>query len=461
MPDNQQFKKPHAMVIQEVDEDSPAFYAGIMQGDLLLEINHKPILDILDYRFYSADEKLQLRIQRDDQILNISIKNEDGEDPGLSFEDDLGDKIHTCVNKCMFCFIHQMPHKMRHSLYLMDDDYRLSFMHGNYITLTNLSEQEFQRIIDQRLSPLYVSVHATDPELRGRLLGKKEPAPIIPHLRRLAENRISVHAQIVLCPGVNDGEALEKTLEELASLNPVNSGYRSGVESVAIVPVGLTQFRERLPHLVSADRDYARRMIAENRQAQRLFVKSIGTRFAWLSDEWRFLADMPFPGIKHYEQFPQLEDGVGTVRLFLENAKKVNRQLPEKAKKKVSATLVTAELASGIIRTFAARLNQIDGVCINVCVIKNRFFGGGINIAGLMTSTDILAQLKNFPANDVVYIPEICLRDRETFLDDRTLEDLRQESGLDIRISGIRPRDLTMELGLLPFKGVRSEGRMI
>jgi putative radical SAM enzyme (TIGR03279 family) len=360
----------------------------------------------------------------------------------------------------MFCFIHQMPKKMRHSLYLMDDDFRLSFMHGNYITLTNLSDDEFQRIIDQRLSPLYVSVHATDPELRGRLLGKKEPAPILPHLQRLAKNRVSVHAQIVLCPGVNDGEALEKTLNDLAMLHPVNSGYRSGVESVAIVPVGLTQFRERLPHLVSADRDYARQMIAVNRRAQRVFMKSIGTRFAWLSDEWRFLADAPFPGIRHYEQFPQLEDGVGTVRLFLENARRINRKLPEKADRKISATLVTAELASGIISAFADRLNQINGVSMNVCVIKNRFFGGGINIAGLMTSTDILEQLKHFPTNEVVYIPEICLRERETFLDDRTLDELRQDSGLDIRVSGIRPLDLAQELGLLPVKGIYSGDRM-
>src|SRR5438045_1777850 len=199
-------KKVNALIVSEVEANSPADRAGVRTGDLVQKINGRPILDILDYRFHAAEARLRVALERDGEPFTVTIRKEEGEDAGLSFEYDLGDKIHTCNNKCVFCFIHQMPRKMRKSLYLMDDDFRLSFMHGNYVTLTNITDAEFQRIIDQKLSPLYVSVHATDPDLRGVLLGKKGPAPILPQIRELADNRIGVHAQNVLCPGLNDGE---------------------------------------------------------------------------------------------------------------------------------------------------------------------------------------------------------------------------------------------------------------
>jgi putative radical SAM enzyme (TIGR03279 family) len=372
------------------------------------------------------------------------------------FASDLGDKIHTCNNKCVFCFIHQMPKKMRRTLYLMDDDFRLSFMHGNYVTLTNVSDAEFQRIIDQKLSPLYVSVHATDPELRSVLLGKKERAPILPQIRTLADNRIDVHAQIVLCPGLNDGDALEQTLAELACEHRSQTGKRAGVSSVAIVPVGLTKFRERLPQLASADRDYAGRMIDDVRRLEKRFLDELGTRFAWLSDEWYFLAERPIPGADHYEEFPQLEDGIGTVRLFLDNARSLDRRLPVRAERPIKATLVTAELPAGIVQRFADRLNQISGIELNVCAVKNRFFGGGINIAGLITATDLLEHLDAFPAHETIFVPSICLRDEHLFLDDYTIESLREESGRDFRVTGTKPRDLVTALGLLPAERRRN-----
>ncbi len=432
-----------------VESGSAAARAGIAVGDLLREINGKPILDILDYQFHSAESRLKIVLERDGKRYVAAVRVPEGETPGLTFLHDLGDKIHTCNNRCVFCFIHQMPKRMRKTLYLMDDDFRLSFMHGNYVTLTNLTPQEWERIKEQKLSPLYVSVHATDPELRARLLGRPEPAPILPQLCELADSRIDVHAQIVLCPGLNDGERLQETLTALAHLHPTLSGKRCGVLSAAIVPVGLTKFRERLPKLTTASRDYAAEMILTiDRQARR-FRKEMGTRFAWLSDEWYFLAEKPMPGTAHYEEFPQLEDGIGTVRLFLDDAAKLARRLPACAPTPISATLVTAELPAQIVQELAAQWNRIEGVEVNVCVVKNRFFGGSINIAGLITATDLLEQLADFPVRETLYLPSICLRDDRLFLDDFTVEDIRRETGREVRVVGTKPTDLAEAMGLI------------
>lgn len=439
----------NALLVSEVEADSPAAHAGVRAGDLLRKINGKPILDILDYRFHATEARLRLELERRGRPLLVTVRQKEGDETGMVFASDLGDKVHTCNNKCVFCFIHQMPKKMRKSLYLMDDDFRLSFMHGNYVTLTNLSNEEWERIKEQRLSPLYVSVHATDPEKRRLMLGRKEPTPILPQLRELADARIEVHAQIVLCPGLNDGETLDRTLDELAAEHVSQTGKRAGVGSVAIVPVGMTRFRERLPQLTHVERDYAREVIAYIKKKEVEIRARLGTRFAWLADEWYFLADLPFPGKSHYEEFPQLEDGIGTVRLFLENAKAVVRRLPESAPVPVSATLVTAEMPAPIVRGYADRLNEVQGIMLNVCVIKNEFFGGDIHIAGLLTATDILAQLNAFPdCKQTVFIPKICLRDESVFLDDLTVDDVRRESGRDIRVVGNTPRELAEALGL-------------
>jgi putative radical SAM enzyme (TIGR03279 family) len=444
-------KQRNALIISEIEEGSPAARAGVRAGDLLRQINGKPILDILDYRFHAADTRLTLTLERCGEPITVRLRKDVDEDIGFSFEADLGDRVHTCNNKCVFCFIHQMPKKMRKSLYLMDDDFRLSFMHGNYVTLTNLSAEEWARLKEQKLSPLYVSVHATDPELRRLLLGRKEPTPILPQLRELADARIDVHAQIVLCPGLNDGAALDQTLDELAAEHRAQTDKRAGVQSVAIVPVGLTRFRERLPQLRHVERDYSRDMIAHVKQREQEFQARLGTRFAWLADEWYFLAERPVPGRAHYEEFPQLEDGIGTVRLFLENARQVERRLPERVPIPVEATLVTAEMPAPVVRAFADRLNRIAGVQINVCVVTNEFFGGDIHIAGLLTATDILNQLRAFPdCKQTVYLPQICLRDANLFLDDQTLEEARRESGRDLRAVGNTPRDLATALGLFP-----------
>lgn len=439
--------RANGLRIAAVDSGSPAERAGLRPGDLLRTLNGRAVPDVLAYQYHSAEADLHIGFEREGAIRSVRLRNPAGLPLGISFESDLGDGIHTCSNKCVFCFIHQMPKRMRRSLYLMDDDFRLSFMHGNYVTLTNVTDAEWARILEERLSPLYVSVHATDPELRGRLLGLRGPAPILPKLRELAENRIDVHAQVVLCPGLNDGEALHRTVHELAEEHPAAADRRSGVLSVAIVPVGLTRFRERLPKLASADRDYAQSMINEVERMARGLRKRLGTRFVWLSDEWYFLAERDVPGMAHYEQFPQLEDGVGTVRLFLEDMRRLARQLPGEATP-IKATLVTAELPARVVGRLSSLLNGVRGVETNVCVVRNEWFGGGINIAGLLTAADIRRSLADFPAHGVVCIPDICLKDGRLFLDDVLVEDLAEETGHEVRVVGTRPRALAHALGL-------------
>ena len=426
-----------ALVIAAVEPGSLAEEIGLQPGDMLLAVNGHQVMDTLDYRFYITEPAVELIVQRGAERVTLTVEKEPYDLLGIEFESDLADKIHTCNNKCVFCFIHQMPKGMRRSLYLMDDDFRLSFLYGNYVTLTNVTEEEFQRILAQKLTPMYVSVHATDPELRARLLGKREPTPILPILQRLHDGGIDVHAQIVLCPGWNDGDALRQTLYELALLHPAISGKRAGTLSVAIVPVGLTKFRQKLTPLTAPDRAYAQRFIHEVRKLERQFCERLGTRFAFLSDEWFFLAEQPIPGRRYYEDFPQLEDGVGTVRLFLDRAYDVARRLPDRLERPVQMTLVTGELPAQVIQRFVQTLQRVQGVALNVCVVKNRFFGGTVSVTGLLTAQDIADALTEFPAHPTVVLPSICLRDGVLFLDDVTVE--RFEAQIGRRVVVVEP----------------------
>ncbi|MCX6362434.1 MAG: DUF512 domain-containing protein [Armatimonadetes bacterium] len=435
--------------VMAVDRGSPACDAGIAPGDLVRAVDGVRISDLLDFQFRTADGARTLTVVRGGADLEIRVGFEAGEDAGLEFGEELADGIHSCVNKCVFCFIHQMPRGMRRSLYVMDDDFRLSFTHGNYVTLTNLTPEEFDRILEQRLSPLYVSVHATDPDLRGSLLGKKEPAPILPALRTLAEHRIDVHAQVVLCPGLNDGAALHQTIHELAELHPGSSGLRCGVRSVAVVPVGLTRFRERLPKLETADAAYAAAMLREVTRWGVALARRIGTRFVWLSDEWYNLAGKPVPSARHYEDFPQYEDGVGTIRSFLDVAGRVARRLPPEAAAPVTGAVITARLAAPVVSAFVDRLNAVRGVSLQTLVVTNRFFGDTINVAGLMTGQDILATLREHPGPGPVYLPSICLKDGRLFLDDVTIDGLASAAGRRVIVVDITPAALAQAVGLL------------
>jgi putative radical SAM enzyme (TIGR03279 family) len=455
------------LTVAHVEPGGPADLAGVQPGDIIISVDGTPIADELAFRYHAATACPTLTVRRPQastvtgeeegrrtgrttagRMLTLQVSAEDGEPLGLEFTDLLADGVYTCNNRCVFCFIHQMPRRMRRSLYLKDDDFRLSFVHGNYVTLTNMSDAEFARVVEQRLSPLYVSVHATDPELRGWLLGRRDEAPILPRLRWLCERGIDAHAQIVLCPGLNDGPALDRTLGDLSSLHPAASGIRSGVLSVAIVPVGLTQYRDRLPELRTPDRSYAREMIRRVRRYQADAAVRLGSRFAWLSDEWYYIAGKPIPGRRHYEGFPQLDDGVGTSRLFLDSLRSVSRRLPARLTRVQTGTLITAELPAALVREMCERYNVVEGVRLDTLVVKNRWFGGTISVAGLLTGFDIVEALGRRPDVGDVFVPDICLKDGQVLLDDVTPADMERATGRRFRVVGSNPRGLAAALGL-------------
>ena len=411
-----------------LDAEMAAAEAGVRVGDVVTHVNGQPVLDVVDFAFLSAGERVTLDVERADVgPLQFVIDKGYDEDLGIEFGDDLFDRVHICKNKCVFCFLYQQPKGLRPSLYIKDDDYRLSFLHGNYLTLTNMGEAEFQRVIDQKLSPLFVSVHATDPEVRGRMLGRKGPEPILPRLQMLADAKIQIHGQVVLCPGYNDGPQLERTVRELSALHPEARGTYGGVLSVAVVPVGLTQFRDRLAALTTCSPDFTSSLVAEAEEWRKGFRKTLGTNFVFLSDEFYLSAGTPVPPARQYEGFPQLEDGVGLVRLFQDDVQKVARKLPASLPHPRTATLVTGELAAPFVGELANTLNRVDNLSVNVCAVHNDFFEGNISVAGLLTGRDVSKALKAMgdDLGERVVLPSIMLRDpdRDVFLDDMTLSE--------------------------------------
>ncbi len=433
--------------VAEVAAGGAADRAGVRIGDVAIAANGQRIQDIIDFRYETAEQIFYLTIRRDDQTIDLRVEREYGEEIGLTFQFELADKIHTCNNKCVFCFIHQMPKKMRRSLYLMDDDYRLSFLHGNYVTLTNLKEGEFERICEQALSPMYVSVHATDPMERQKMLGKQAEMPIVPMLAELARNSISIHAQVVLCPGYNDGAVLEQTIRELAQLHPTLTRLEAGVLSIALVPVGLTKFRSHLPDLVPVDRPYANQVLDQCDEWRRELQALLGTSFLFPTDEWFYLAERDYPERAWYEDFPQFEDGIGTVRTFMDDADEACQNLSAPASP-LAATLMTGKIAEHPIQQFVDRLNRLDRVDINVAVIENEFFGPLITIAGLMTGQDLLVRMAMSDIRNRVLIPDICVNAEGLLLDDIPAAELSERSCKRVEIVKSTPRGALTALGL-------------
>ena len=415
--------------VEAVEAGSAADLAGVRVGDRVVAVDGAALRDIVDWRFHTAGEAVEIEFERGAERHRVRVEKGYEEPLGLEFADDLFDRIHICKNKCVFCFLYQQPKGMRHSLYVKDDDYRLSFLHGNYITLTNMKDEEFDRITEQKLSPMFVSIHATDPAVRGRMLGRKGPEPILPRLRQLADANIQIHGQVVLCPGYNDGEHLEQTVRELAEMHPAARGTFGGVLSLAVVPVGITQFRDRQAPLTTVDARYAGELLDWAEVRRERFRKTLGSRFVFLSDEFYLNAGREVPPRGHYEGFPQLEDGVGLVRLFLEDVERVAKSLPRAVATPRSFTLVTGEMPAELVRKFADTMNRVDNLAVNVCVVHNHFFEGNISVAGLLTGRDIADTLTRpgFPLGDTVLLPSVALRDGErVFLDEMTVEDLER-----------------------------------
>lgn len=406
--------------IINVEKGSIAEEVGIEIGDALLAINETIIKDIIDYKFLMADEYIMVQVEKNNgELWDIEIEKEYEEDLGIEFESSIMDKAKSCSNKCVFCFIDQLPKGMRKTLYFKDDDSRLSFLQGNFVTLTNMKEEDIDRIIKYRISPINVSVHTTNSELRIKMLNNRFAGNIFERLKRLSDAHISLGCQIVLCPGLNNGDELVKTANDLFSLYP-------SIRNVAVVPVGTTKYREGLYSLSLYDSESSRKEIRAVEILQKKFIEKIGQPFVRLSDEFYVLAGEDVPETDFYGEFEQLEDGIGMIRLFRNNIDETLNNLNTELNGSFSiATGVSGfnELAS------AARKINLMNPKINIQTHKifNRFFGETITVAGLLTGKDIIGQLKNCALGEYIIISKNMLRANDNvFLDDITLDEMEK-----------------------------------
>jgi len=421
------------MIVQHIGNDSIAAESGIQIGDDVVAINDQKIRDIIDYRYFISDEILQLEIIRAGKSLFFDIEKEADEDLGISFKPI---QYKCCGNKCIFCFIDQNPPNLRPNLYFKDEDFRLSFLHGNYVTLTNISKADLQRIVTQRLSPLYVSVHAINPAVRSYLLGLKKDDRLLEKIKFLTENHIELHAQIVLCPTINDWEILDQTIFELAKFYP-------DLKSIAIVPVGLTKHRATLATLKAADAEYSKQIIQKYDPIADQFKQQFDNYFLYLADEFYLSADVPIPETNRYEDFYQYENGVGMMRNFMDLFFEQSKFFPKSIKKSQRIQIVTAELAQPFFeKTIIPRLNAINGLTATLAVVKNFFYGTSVKVTGLLTGSDIFNQLKNREPHDLVILPENLLNVDGLLLDDWTVNELEQKLNLPIKAMGLNFSEL-------------------
>ncbi|QSX08766.1 DUF512 domain-containing protein [Alkalibacter rhizosphaerae] len=404
--------------ITAIEAESIAEELEVEAGDQLLTINGKVPKDIFDYYYLVNDEELLLEIQKPSgEIWELEIEKELDESLGLEFEEGLLDEPKSCFNKCVFCFIDQLPKGMRPSLYFKDDDTRLSFMHGNYVTLTNLKEEEIQRIIDYRIQPINISVHSTDPQLRRELLNNKNAGKIMEYIDRFADHGMLMNSQIVLCPDLNDKVKLSRSLEDLAERYPY-------METVSVVPVGITKFRQNLAAMRLFTQEEAEETIRRIQKMQELMLQKHQTRFVFASDEFYLTANRDLPPADHYEGFRQLENGVGMLRLFMEQAEAALERL-DGTEKGRAVSVATGKLAKNSIQDLVDRFKQrIPSADVQVHCIENRFFGEKITVTGLLTGRDLVEQLKEDGHHQTILIPENMLKhDEPLFLDDMTLEE--------------------------------------
>jgi putative radical SAM enzyme (TIGR03279 family) len=426
--------------IDSVEPGSPASRVGVLPGDKLLSINGTSVKDIVAYQFHQAEPHVKLEVQRAGQVapLVFAIRKPEQQDLGLNFVDPTFDGIKRCNNHCPFCFVDQNAPGLRSTLDIKDDDFRYSFLYGGFITLTNLKESDWERVNRERLSPLYVSVHATEPEVRRALLGNPRAPEIVPQLRRLGDMGIKTHTQLVLCPGINDGPHLDRSIEDLAAVHP-------GVQTVGVVPVGLTRFRRNNHYQIKLDiRPYteseAAAVIDQVETHQRRLRKSLGACFVYLSDEWYILAQRPIPEAREYDGYPQLENGVGMVRQLMEESARTARKLPERLESPVSATVVCGEMAAQHLSAALEPLRKVEGLTLRMVIVKNNTLGGNVTCSGLLFGKEVVASLRGLetgdagksvsPSSDLVFLP------RRMFdfsgvrtLDEWTIEKFQDELG--------------------------------
>lgn len=420
-----------SVIIKSVTKNSHAEKCGIKSGEILEAINGNEIMDVLDYGFYQANSHLTLSVtDTNGNKRNIELKKREYDEIGLEFETYLMDKQRSCRNKCIFCFIDQLPKGMRKSLYFKDDDSRLSFLFGNYITLTNLTEHEIDRICKMHISPINVSVHTTNPELRVKMMGNRFAGNALSILKRLADAQIKLNCQIVACPGINDGKELLRTFNDLDRLNP-------SVESIAVVPVGLTRYRDGLYPLT----EYTKETAAETLELINKFgdecLAKYGRRIAYASDEFYLKAEMPIPNEEFYGEFDQLENGVGLIALMKSEFEDELEYTEKRVTKSRTVSIATGEGIEDFMRSLANKAQQrFEGLTVQVFGIKNDFFGGGVNVSGLVTGGDLIAQLKKQNLGDELLIPSVMLRrEGDIFLDDISIDDVKKQ--LNIKVTAV------------------------
>ena len=420
-------------VVASIEEGSIGEELGFEVGDRLISINGVKPRDLIDYKFLMAEENIQLIIlDEKDKQHTIDIEKDYDDELGLAFTEALFDGLKQCNNQCPFCFIDQQPPGKRKSLYLKDDDYRLSFLYGSYLTLTNLSEQDWERIDQQRLTPLFVSVHATEPSLRSKLLRNPKAIDLLNQLAWFSKKRIQIHAQIVVCPEINDGKALERTINDLYSFA---QGDFPVVLSAAVVPVGLTRFRPSNDGLIPVDPDCATKVINQIEPMQRIFYKSTGSRFAWLSDEWYLIAKKALPSLNSYEDLPQKENGVGSIRSFLRAMDEATRDLPTKIDQKKTCSWVVGKLVENELKKPCNRLNKINNFALHLYGLPSPYWGQEQIVTGLLTGQDLIKGLRGKELGDELLLPSVMLRQGEKiFLDDMTLQELSLSLNVSVRI---------------------------
>lgn len=409
-------------IIREVQPDSIAQEMELSKGDEVLSINGQEIEDVFDYHYLVNDEYIELGIRKSDgEEWVLEIEKEYDEDLGIVFENSLMDEYRSCRNHCMFCFIDQMPPGMRDTLYFKDDDSRLSFLQGNYVTLTNMSDHDIDRIITYHLAPINISFHTTNPELRCKMLGNRFAGDIFPKVQRLYEAGIEMNGQIVLCRGVNDGAELERTIRDLAA-------YAPHLRSVSVVPVGLSKYRDGLCPLTEFDRESAREVIRIIESWQDKIYAEYGSHFIHASDEWYILAEKELPEESIYDGYLQLENGVGMLRLLQEQITEALAKRDADGRVR-TLSIATGKLAAPYIRSYVSQISdKFDGVSVQVYEIKNDFFGESITVSGLITGKDLKEQLSGLDLGERLLLPCNMLRDGENvFLDDVTVEELEAE----------------------------------
>ncbi len=414
-----------AVKIYNVTKGSHAEKAGIKSGEILLKINSNEIVDVLDYRFYQVNRQLSLEISDGKNIRTVEIAKGEYDEIGLEFETYLMDEQHSCRNKCIFCFIDQLPKGLRKSLYFKDDDSRLSFLFGNYITLTNITEHEIERIIKMHISPINVSVHTTNPDLRCKMMNNRFAGDALKNLKRFADAGITLNCQIVACPGINDGDELLRTMRDLENL---------GVEMTAIVPVGLTAYRDGLYPLVPYNKETAAQTLDLIEQYGDMCIEKHGRRIFFAGDEFYILAEREIPAPEFYEDFSALEDGVGMIAYLTDDVKWALEELENDENPNHTVTVACGTGVFPFMKKIMAMINEkFPNITINTQPIKNNFFGGGVNVSGLVTGGDLINQLKGKNIGERLIIPSSMLRfENDLFLDDVSTNDVERELNVEL-----------------------------